>query len=85
MLSLSDAIAAVESAQTSLTAADQSKVAAQAKYDQALANKTLADNSDSNAISTFNGTLDDLVAAAQAAKIPPVSPTPPPSQSPIQV
>ena len=66
---LGDAIAAVETAQTSLSSADATQTQAQQKFDAATAAKTSADKADADAVTSFNGSLDALIAAATAAKV----------------
>lgn len=67
-MNLSDAIAAVESASTTLNAADGAKTQAQQKFDAAQASLTSATTADADAVTAFNKSLDELIAAATAAK-----------------
>jgi hypothetical protein len=53
--------------------ADNNKAVAQQKFDAAQAAKGQADTDDASAVSSFNASLDALIAAATAAKIPPPS------------
>jgi hypothetical protein len=89
MLPIQDAISAVEEAFNTLSndqaaqgtagaAVDQ----AQAKLDSAKSVKASADTTVARDVSTVNGALDDLIAAATAAKIPVPDPsTPAPGQA----
>lgn len=72
MKTLTDAITAAEAAEQNLTGADGAQLAAQAKFDAATLAKAAADAADRDAVTAFNGALDDLSAAALAAKRPPV-------------
>lgn len=76
---LTQAIAAVETAQTNLTNANTSEAAAQSKFDAARQAKADADKADSDAVTAFNSALDALIAAATAAKVPVPAPPPPPA------
>jgi hypothetical protein len=74
---LNDAITAVEGAQSSYnnaisqTQSDTSAVAAiQAKLDAAATTVATDESAQGAAASTFNQSLDDMIAAATAAKIP---------------
>jgi hypothetical protein len=77
--SLAQAISDVEGAQTTLTNAVSSQQAAQAKYDAAVAGKQTADQTEGDAATAFNGMLDELIAAATAAKVPASPPATPAS------
>jgi hypothetical protein len=81
MVTLQAAINDVEQASTDLSNANTNQAAKQAKFDAAEADKTQADSDDAVAVRTFNSKLDQLIAAATAAKIPPPdgSTAPPPS------
>ena len=74
--SLAQAISDVESAQTTLTNAESSQQAAQAKYDAAVAGKQSADQTEGDAATAFTAVLDELIAAATAAKVPASAPNP---------
>jgi len=67
-MNLADAITAVEAASTTLTAADGAKTSAQSKFDAAKATLDTATQADADAVAAFNKSLDDLIAAASAAK-----------------
>jgi len=67
-LTLSDAIAAAEATQASLTTADSTKAAAQLKADAAQATLTQATSDDVTAIKAANDALDVLIATATASK-----------------
>lgn len=74
--SLSDAITAVETAQTQLVNDQQIQAnavtavaSAQAKLDTANTAKTSADSTVSTDVAAFNTSLDGLIAAATAAKL----------------
>lgn len=77
MLDLQTAINNVEQANTSLSNANTNQSAAQSKFDSALAAKQQADTDDANAVANFNSSLDDLIAAATAAKISSLAPPAP--------
>lgn len=70
MVTLSQAIADVEAASTALSNAQTSQQAAQTKFDAAKSAKDSADQANADAVTAFNSSLDEIVAAAQAAKIP---------------
>jgi len=85
-MTLSDAITEVEGAQSSYNNAvaqtqnDTSTVAAiQAKLDAANATTAADQTAQNAATAAFNQSLDDLIAAATAAKIP-AAPAPPANQ-----
>ena len=67
-MTLSEAIAAVEAAQTGLANSDTVQAAAQAKFDAAVLAKTSADTDEQKAVEGFNASLDALIATATAAK-----------------
>lgn len=74
-LSLTDAITAFDSAQATLANADSAQTvakgqvdAAQAKLQAAQDAKTATDTADTQAVAAFNQSIDDLIAAATAAK-----------------
>jgi len=67
-MDLTAAILAVETAQNALTAADSGNAQAQSKFDAAKTALDTAKQTDADAITGFNKSLDDLIAAATAAK-----------------
>ncbi len=69
MKTVADAIAAAEAATQALSVADGQQQAAQTKYDAAAQAKATADAADVDAVAAFNGSMDDLSAAALAAKV----------------
>jgi hypothetical protein len=68
-MDLAGAIRGVEGAQTALQSADTQQAAAQAKYEDALTTKVSADKAEGDAVAAFNASLDELIAAATAAKV----------------
>jgi hypothetical protein len=74
-MTLQEAIAAVEAADTTRSAADTAKANADTKLAAAQAASVASNTADADAITAFNKSLDDLVTAATAAKIPVTPPT----------
>jgi len=67
---LTQAINDLEAAQTQLLTATNTQVNAQGKFDGAKAALDQANTDNNTAISNFNSALDEIIAAATAAKIP---------------
>jgi hypothetical protein len=79
--SIQDAISAVETAITNLNNADQNQAQAQARFDAAYAGLANSQSTDVDATTTYNGSLLNLIAAAQAS-MRPVGATPTPTPTP---
>ncbi len=69
IMTLTEAITAVENSATSLTTADSAQTVATDKFNAAKTAKDSADLQDKDAIISFNTALDALIAVANAAKV----------------
>src|SRR5207248_2648793 len=69
MKTLSEAISAAQAAIAALETADAKQSNAQRMFEAATANKSEADAADMAAIAAFNTSMEDLAAAALAAKV----------------
>lgn len=83
MPTLQAAINDVEQASTVLSNTTANDDAAEQKLEAAQATKNQTGTDKSSAVSTFNSSLDALIAAATAAKINPPDPAAPPASTAI--
>lgn len=71
-MDLTQAIAGVESATAQLKTADDAQAVAQQKFEAARASKESADTANRDAVTAYNASLQELIAAAKASIRPTV-------------